>query len=239
MAAFIQFPAHDIRLEGLEVDLALPAGWLEKTLGDTEVRPRRLTATGEPSPGRFVGRLSRSGAHDIVVRGRVMAEVELPCVRCLEPARVDVATELSLLLQPLSRPEGRRGQANRAERAAKDEEYEFSAAEAEVDRYDGETVVLDDFVREAILLEVPAFPLCDESCPGLARDLGAIAVERALEPVPDPRLAPLSAFRQKDGPASIEDLVAAAAERAAAMGKKPIIRTNNRPAARPRKNGKG
>lgn len=218
MAAFIQFSANDIRLEGLEVDVTLPVGWLGQVLGDTEVRPR-----GE---GSLVGRLSRSG-NDIVVRGRLVADVELPCVRCLEPAAVDVRTELSLLLQPLSRSELSKG------RGKKDEEYEFSAGEADIDVYDGETVVLDDFVREAILLEVPAFPLCNDACPGIPT--GAPAPDAT--PI-DPRLAPLSAFRQKDGPTTLEDLVAAAAERAAAMGKKPILRTHNRPGLTRRKKGK-
>lgn len=217
MAAFIQFPAHDIRLEGLDVDVELPVPWLTTALGDTEVRPR--------SAGRFVGRLSRSG-NDIVVRGRLVADVELPCVRCLDPTAVAVRTELSLLLQPAARSDAKG-------RGTRDEEYEFSAGEAALDVYDGETVVLDDFLREAILLEVPAFPRCDESCPGL--------VEPSPEPEDpglDPRLAPLSAFRQDGGPTTIEALIAAAAERSASMGKKPILRANNRPGLTTKKKGK-
>jgi uncharacterized protein len=221
MVAFIQFSANDIRLEGLEVDLELPEAWLAKVLADTDVRVQ--------SAGRLVGRLSRSG-NDIVVRGRLTADVELPCVRCLEPAKVAVRTELSLLLQPLARPEGTRGRGKKD----KDEEYEFSAGEADLDVYDGETVVLDQFVREAILLEVPAFPLCDESCPGIAEGAVGEVESQGL----DPRLAPLSAFRKNDGPATIEQLVAAAAERSATMGKKPILRANNRPGLTGRKKGK-
>src|SRR5690606_29650819 len=97
MVGFIPFPDNDIRLEGLEIDLELPEAWLAKALGDTDVRVR--------GAGRLVGRLSRS-SNDIVVRGRLTADVEVPCVRCLEPATVAVRTELSLLLQPLARPEG-------------------------------------------------------------------------------------------------------------------------------------
>jgi uncharacterized protein len=77
-------------------------------------------------------------------------------------------------------------------------EYEFSAAEAGLDVYDGETVVLDPFVREAILLELPQFPLCSEACvgipPGPSSATGpAVSLD---EPV-DPRLAPLGALRNK------------------------------------------
>lgn len=88
--------------------------------------------------------------------------------------------------------------ANKESRKAKEPEYEFGAEEAEIDTYDGETVVLDDFIREALLLELPNFPLCSEACPGI----------RPAEPAPgaqtgapseqvDPRLAPLGALRAK------------------------------------------
>jgi len=72
-------------------------------------------------------------------------------------------------------------------------EYEFSSAEADLDTYDGETVVLDDFVREAILLEMPIFPLCSESCPGI-RPSPEAGDGGDTRPV-DPRLAPLGALR--------------------------------------------
>lgn len=61
----------------------------------------------------------------------------------------------------------RRG-AERSGRGQKLPEYEFSPEEADHDLYDGDTVVLDGFVREALLLEMPNFPLCSEDCPGIA-----------------------------------------------------------------------
>jgi uncharacterized protein len=72
-------------------------------------------------------------------------------------------------------------------------EYEFSSDEADLDTYDGETVVLDGFVREAILLEMPIFPLCSESCPGI-RPSPEAGDGGDTRPV-DPRLAPLGALR--------------------------------------------
>jgi len=56
----------------------------------------------------------------------------------------------------------------KASRVKASSEYEFSSEEADSDEYDGEEVVLDGFVREAILLELPSFPLCSEACPGMA-----------------------------------------------------------------------
>lgn len=212
MADFITFNAHDIQLEGVEADVELPATWLDQVLRETEVKAQRDV----DGAGRLTGRLSRSG-HDIVVRGRVVACLELPCARCLEPVPLVVHAELALLLQPRSRSEPR------GRRQDQDAEYEFTANEADLDTYDGETVVLDDFVREAILLEVPTFPLCRDNCPGIP---SAVVVE--AKPRPDPRLAPLDAFRNRtDGATTITDLVLAAAERSASLGRKPILRSNH------------
>lgn len=172
--------AHDIDVAGLPVRAELPLGWLKEELADAA-----LEGVG---PGHVEARLSRTG-NEIVVRGKVTAELTTPCARCTEPAKVDVTTELSLLLKPHSGDKagthGHKGE----------EEYEFSSDEADVDLYDGETVVLDGFVREAILLEVPNFPLCSEECPGIRR-APAAAPEEAGPPV-DPRLAPLGALREK------------------------------------------
>lgn len=206
------FPAHDIRTEGLAFDRALPTKWLKRALESVEAAPRE-----EPAP-RVAGRLSRSG-QDIVVRGRVEVTLALPCARCLSPAETAILGDLSLLLQPKLRADAR----SRGAAAKESDEYEFSPGEADLDVYDGETVVLDDFVREAILLEVPTFPLCREDCPGLRAMTPEVSRAEAF----DPRLAPLSAFRKKDGPVSIDDLVEAAAERGTAMGRKPVLRTHH------------
>jgi uncharacterized protein len=55
--------------------------------------------------------------------------------------------------------------------------------------------VLDDLVRDEILLEIPMIPLCSETCPGMGTPPGT--EEKAEEKGIDPRLAPLMAFRPK------------------------------------------
>lgn len=219
MVALLSFMAADIRLEGVAVDIALPSAWLADKLADTEIfEPER--------GGRIRGRLSRSGTSDIVVRTRVTANLAVACVRCLEPATVDVDADMSLLLVPASRADGRRN----GKPSGRDEvEHEFSAEEAHHDVYDGETVILDDFVRELLLLEVPSFPLCRDDCPG-------ISVDVAQPPrASDPRLAALSAFRDEpEGqPVTIDDLVAAAKARSAQLrgeggtGKRAVLRSSH------------
>ncbi|HHH11343.1 MAG TPA: DUF177 domain-containing protein [Sorangium sp.] len=207
----IHFAAAQVPVDGLDIDVTLPPEWLDKALAEAGVG----AAEGKPSP-TVRGRLSRSG-RDIVVRARVVAAVQAPCARCLRPALVPIDAALSLLLSPAPRGEsrGRRQPGDGGE-------HEFTAAEADMDTYDGETIVLDDFVREAIMLEVPTFPLCEPDCPGIR---ASVAVPPPGNDI-DPRLAPLNAFRKKDGPATLQDLVDAAAARAESMGRKPVLRSN-------------
>jgi uncharacterized protein len=160
----IVVPANDIDAAGFELSIELPVAWL-----DAKLEEARAT-----EPGRLEGRLSRSGKADIVVRCRLAAQLTVPCARCLEPAPVDIRTDLSLLLKPKtpsaagsaghSNSKPARGASAPRAQAIRNAEYEFAAAEADLDEYDGERVVLDDFVREALLLELPSFPLCSESC---------------------------------------------------------------------------
>ena len=54
-------------------------------------------------------------------------------------------------------------------------------------------MVLDDFVRDEILLETPMIPLCSESCPGMSPSPGTDAdkANASAEKTVDPRLLPL------------------------------------------------
>jgi len=215
--------AADVDAAGRSLEAELPVAWLDAQLGEANLHGT--------APGHLIARLSRS-AGDIVVRGKVRAVLQTECARCVEPAKIDVDTELALLLRPdpsilaaekaakvaakaaaasakgeggkstakgrgeAARPAGKEGKGGK--RSAKEKvgpEYEFTSDEADIDAYDGETVVLDDFVREAILLEIPIFPLCSESCAGIRPASPDVADVRGETPRIDPRLAPLGALR--------------------------------------------
>lgn len=80
----------------------------------------------------------------------------------------------------------------KAKEATAAEEYETSSADADLDVYDGNEVALDPFLREALLLEIPPFPLCEEGCRGIAPPPS----EEGQKPEIDPRLAPLLKFKK-------------------------------------------
>lgn len=153
--ALLTVHAKDVDVAGIPLRAELPAPWLSELLDVPEL--------SVPDAGKVDVRLTRSRQF-IVVRGRAEAHVHAPCARCLQPVPLSLNAELTLLLKPDSEAPGRRGRDRDGE-----EEYEFSAEEAEIDTFDGETVILDGFVREALLLEIPQFPLCSEDCAGIAQ----------------------------------------------------------------------
>jgi uncharacterized protein len=201
-------PVHDLDLEGRSVRFAITPAWLRGALEGCEAQPAGST-------GQIDVHLTKTG-NDVLVQGQIDAAFVIPCARCLEPVEFRPHIELSLLLHPAStagvaaRRPGAHGPAHTGARAAgqgaqtaahppgkaatkphpkSDDETEFEEGEADTDTYEGEEVVLDRFVREAILLESPIFPLCSEACEGIrpASD-SAPGSEGA---VTDPRLLPL------------------------------------------------
>lgn len=139
-------PVHDLDEAGKHFAFEVRRGWMRGALEDTGVSPAG-------ADGSLDVRLSKSGT-DVVVRGTLSAEVEAPCARCLEPARIAVHEELSVLMAPASK-------------LRSGEKEELAGEDADMLPYDGETVVLDDLVRGELLLAVPMTPLCSESCPGI------------------------------------------------------------------------
>lgn len=180
-----------------EIDASLPAAWLARKLGDAAVRdPRRTAAAPEVSAsadGRAQLRITPTGGDNYLLQGHVRATVDTTCGRCLGPAHVPVDAEVTLVLVPETAATGRAPKGRRSKDS--EGEFEFDPDEADVATYDGETVVLDDLVREAILLELPISALCSEECTGMASD--PAAAEKLAAARVDPRLAPLAALRDK------------------------------------------
>jgi len=169
-------PARDFDAAGRQVRFPIRAPWLRGALEGTDVRPGG-------SDGELDLRLSKSG-NDVIVRGTLTAELSVPCARCMQPARVVVREALSAMVVPAgdltTGPAGEAG--------------EVIPEEADVIAYDGETVVLDDFVRDELLLGIPMIPLCSEGCPGIRPQ----SLPESASPGIDPRLRPL--LRLKKSP---------------------------------------
>jgi uncharacterized protein len=166
--------ASDLDAGGRAYRFAVAPRWLAGQLEDHEAKPAA-------NPGVLDVRASKSG-NDVVVSGKLDLDLVVPCARCTEPFDLHVHSDIGVLYAP----------ASKLKTPAK-QEYEFSSEEADTLPYDGETVVLDDLVRDEMLLEIPMIPLCSEGCTGMST--GPNATEKTEEKGIDPRLAPLLGMR--------------------------------------------
>ncbi|MEC7523097.1 MAG: DUF177 domain-containing protein [Myxococcota bacterium] len=169
---------QDIDEAGKSYDFPLTREWLAQALGDTDV-----SLAPEAGEGHLALRAQKQG-DDVVLTGRLRAALVTPCSRCLEPAPVPVDAEVGNLFTA-------RGPALRPE----PDELELTPEDLDREFFSGDRIVLDDIVREYLLLEVPIQPVCEPGCEGIPvpaevagpKDLRADAKVEGV----DPRLAPL------------------------------------------------
>jgi len=124
---------------------------------------------------------------DIRVKGALETELEVACARCLEPVVVPVKRSFDLLYRPLGTDAGH-------------EELSVTDAEAEIGYYSGEGLLLEDALREQVLLAVPLKTICREDCAGLCAHCGKNLNEGACgcsSELEDPRWAALKDIRGK------------------------------------------
>ncbi len=124
---------------------------------------------------------------DIRITGDLATTVELDCARCLEPAVQKVSRKFDLLYRPLGSDAGRA-------------ELSVTAAEAEIGYYQGEGLLLEDALREQVLLELPLKAICREDCKGLCPHCGTNLNSdecSCAEPMEDPRWSALKDIRSK------------------------------------------
>lgn len=163
---------RDIPDSGLDLEPAVDAAWLREVLSGTDLEP-----ASDPA-GKLRVRVDKSG-DDVVLNIRGAVTVRGTCVRCLEPLEFEVSCTTALLLEP----------AVNARPHKHGEERELTAEELDKDVYRDDKVELGTWVREQILVELPAHPT-HESCE--APHSGETETHRV-----DPRWAGLEKFKTK------------------------------------------
>jgi uncharacterized protein len=133
----------------------------------------------------------------VLLTARSRAALGAPCGRCLAPLDVAVPVEFTITLVPADEAPkpGEGGDERRRARAAAS--FRPEAADEEV--YAGREIDLDPIVLEQILLALPSYPLCRESCKGLCPICGQDRNERECgceRRAPDPRWAGLARYRE-------------------------------------------
>jgi uncharacterized protein len=122
---------------------------------------------------------------DIRLRGHLHAGLELQCARCLDPVPQDVNREFELLYRPLGVDAGR-------------DELSVTDAEAEIGYYQGEGILLEDVLREQVLLALPLKITCRTDCKGLCPHCGKNLNQEQCScsvPTEDPRWEALKGIR--------------------------------------------
>jgi uncharacterized protein len=132
----------------------------------------------------------------VAVHARPVMSCE--CVRCLVPMSVEVPVDFELTLVPEDEYESE-PRADRDEgKGAIAGSFEPEGADEEV--YRGKEIDLDPVLREQVVLAMPGYPVCKESCKGLCTVCGANLNERecgCVRRVPDPRWAGLEKFKRQ------------------------------------------
>ena len=149
-----------------------------------QVQPLRSSGHAELVEER---RGHRERIDDIRVVGDFSTRLQLNCARCLEPVARDIAGEFDLLYRPRGADSGV-------------DERTVPQDEAEVSYYTGEGVLLEDVLREQVLLAMPLKTVCREECRGLCPRCGRnLNVEQCncAEPLQDPRWSALKEIKDK------------------------------------------
>jgi len=152
----MQIRVRELELRKLEFNEDLPPGAVEFGPDLRQVGPLH-------TEGRAELVVEHRGHHqdveDIRLVGRMATQVEALCARCLDPVVHNVDREFDLLY----RPQGvdRRG-----------EEVSISQAETEIGYYQGEGLLLEDALREQVLLATPVKTVCRDDCKGLCPTCG-------------------------------------------------------------------
>jgi uncharacterized protein len=90
----------------------------------------------------------------VLVSGTVIGRLAGECGRCLEPVSAEVTVDVQELF------------------AYPESATDLTATEDEVGRLQGDLIDLEPALRDAVVLALPANPLCREDCPGLCAVCG-------------------------------------------------------------------
>lgn len=165
-------------------NLALEPGAIEYGSEITQTSPLSVTGRADLIPEH---RGHREVVEDIRLQAGWSGDFEVACARCLEPVRSGLEGRFDLIFRPLGVDGGS------AERS-------ITADEAEIGYYQGSGLLLEDVLREQVLLSLPARTLCREDCKGLCPRCGHnLNTETcACDPVPsDPRWSALSDYASR------------------------------------------
>jgi uncharacterized protein len=163
----------------LQLDESLPAGAIDYAPDIKQVGPLTLKGQAElivehRGPKDFVD--------DIRLRASFSGHFEQLCARCVEPVEQPLTGSFDLIFRPggVDNEPGERA---------------ITEDETEIGYYEESGLLLEDAVREQVLLSLPGRTLCQKDCKGLCPHCGVnrnLAKCGCVEKPVDPRLSALA-----------------------------------------------
>ena len=108
------------------------------------------------------GRLSKAG-ETVSLSGWLTTRLILPCSRCAKDFTFPLYQELATQFLPFAEASTEKPSEGLQDGDIEEDDLHF---------YRGQSVVLDDFIREEVILAIPMRPLCDPNCKGLCLRCG-------------------------------------------------------------------
>jgi len=178
----MEFRVSELEREPLDFDLSLKAGTID--FGEEAEQVGNLATSGRAEV-IHEHRGPKEIVPDIRLKGRYSGRFQVPCARCIEPVEIPLAADFDLIFRPVG------ADADAPERS-------ITASETEIGYYQRDSVLLEDVLREQVLLSLPVRTLCKPNCKGLCPSCGA---NRNLQPCScdegkgDPRWEALTGLR--------------------------------------------
>ena len=178
----MEFKVSELEKEPIDFDLQFPVGVID--FGEEADQAGPLTAEGRAEV-LHEHRGPKEIVSDIRIKGRFSGNFELACARCVEPVPLPLAGEYDLIFRPLGVDAG-------------PQERSISAQETEIGYYQKDSLLLEDVLREQVLLSLPVRTLCKPDCKGLCPRCGQNRNSQACsceESQTDPRWEALAGLR--------------------------------------------
>jgi uncharacterized protein len=178
----MEFKVSELEREPIDFDLALPSGAVD--FGEEAQQVGNLATAGRAEV-LHEHRGPKDIVADIRLRGNFAGKFEVPCARCVEPVETPLAADFDLIFRPVS------ADSDPLERS-------ITAPETEIGYYQKDSLLLEDVLREQVLLSLPVRTLCKPDCKGLCPRCGENrnALECHCEEGPsDPRWEALAGLR--------------------------------------------
>jgi uncharacterized protein len=152
----MELKVRELELEPIDFTLDLPPGAINfgeeaEQIGKMPVSGRAEVVHEHRGPKDVVA--------DIRLKGQYAGTFSVPCARCLESVETDLKADFDLIFRPIG------ADAGAAERS-------ISAPETEIGYYHKDSLLLEDVLREQVLLSLPVRTLCKPDCKGLCPRCG-------------------------------------------------------------------